>query len=165
MSLARWVVTLAFLLLVSTVSVKANSIYYDITDFHHDSIANVEFSTGSAGVFAVLGPVGSDLDNIDNKNGKDGGSGSGTGSSSDDFASIYGTQLKNAGGEGFLNGSSNGNEPRRIGVSQSTTVALSEPGVLTLLATCMVAAGVLLLKRSAGGATRAKVTEPLGKTC
>jgi len=159
MSLARWVVTLGFLLLVSTVSVKANSIYYDITDMHHDSIANVQFSSGPAGVFAVINPAGNDFDDSDNKNSlgsKDGGSGSANGSadngsSSDDFASIYETQLKNMGGkgDGFLNGWSNGNEPRRTGGSKSTPVNVSEPGVLALLATGMVAAGVLLLKRSA----------------
>jgi hypothetical protein len=165
MSLARWVVTLSFVLLVSTVSVKANSIYYDITDFHHDSIARIQLSSGSSGAFAVIDPFAGGLDNFDGNSGtkaslkdKNGLSGSanglgGEGSSFDDFAQIYDTELKNMGGkgDGILNSAwHDGNDPRRrIGVSQSSPVSVAEPGVLTLLAAGMVAAGVLLLKRSA----------------
>ena len=74
MSLARWVVTLALVLLVSTVSVKANSIYYDITDLHHDSIASRTVSSDSGAAFAVIDPVGSSFDsftNFNNFNNKD----------------------------------------------------------------------------------------------
>lgn len=167
MSLARWVVTLSFVLLVSTVSVKANSIYYDITDFHHDSIARIQLSSGSSGAFAVMDPFAGGLDNFDSnsgtktslndKNGLDvSGSASGLGgegSSFDDFAQIYDAELKNMGGkgDGILNSAwHDGNDPRRrIGVSQSSPLSVPEPGVLTLLAAGMVAAGVLLLKRSA----------------
>src|SRR5271168_3077919 len=53
MSLARWVVMLALLVLVTTASVKANSIYYDITDFHHDSIAKAALSPDDGTAFGV----------------------------------------------------------------------------------------------------------------
>jgi hypothetical protein len=195
MSLARWVGTLVLVLLVSTVSVKANSIYYDITDQHHDSIASRLVSSDSGAAFASIDPLGSGFDSLANFNNKDvlsnnfgnglaslgaawmnelggsvGGSdghgSAGDGSSSDDFARLKDRGGKDKGGkdnggkdkggkdgggkgDGILNGWSNGNDPQGVGLSQSSPVRVPEPRVLTLIAACMVAAGVLLLKRSA----------------